>query len=170
MRRKESHSPRQIPHSAVLMRNDGGSDRHSNSAWTDILPAETNALPSVMSYNLKETSSYLGSSLTPTPEEQKGLLSNFDVEDRDNGEPPRYEDEEYAEPRERALLERRRIVRIAGGFVALVLGALFFAPTSGSWCSGMGGARRPTDPSGLLSNGTHEFKRTVLIVSFDGLR
>ena len=124
-----------------------------------------------MSYNLKGNpgSPYLDSHLNPAPEERKGLLSNFYVEDCDNDEPPRYEDEEYAKPRERALLRKRRITRIAGAFVALILGALFLAPMSRSRCGGMGIARRPTDPSKLLSNGTHEFKHTVLIVSFDGL-
>ena len=118
-----------------------------------------------MAYNLKEIQ---GSPSKPTPEERKGLLSNFDVDDRDNGEPPRYEDEEYAEPRERAPLQKRRILWIAGGLIALILGASFLAPLS-RMC-GMGATNRLTDPSRLLSNGTHEFKRTVLIVSIDGLR
>ena len=122
---------------------------------------------STMSYNLKETQ---GGSSKPTPEERKGLLSNFDVEDRDNGEPPRYEDEEYPEPRKHAPLRKKRIACIAGGFITLILGASFLVPLSRAWCCGMGAASRPTDPSKLLSNGTHEFKRTVLIVSIDGLR
>lgn len=122
-----------------------------------------------MSYSLKEIQSPRYSQdgpSGPTPEERKGLLSNFDVEDRDNGEPPRYEDEEYAEPRERTPLRKRRIAWIAGGLITLILGASFLRPLW-SWC-GMGS--RPTDPSKLLSNGTHEFKRTILIVSIDGLR
>ena len=106
----------------------------------------------------------------PTPEERKGLLSNFDVDDGDNEAPPRYEDEEYAEPRERTPLRKRKIACIAGGFIALILGASFLAPISRTLCRGMGATSRPTDPSKLLSNGTHEFKRTVLIVSIDGLR
>lgn len=105
-----------------------------------------------------------------TPEERKGLLSHFDVDDRDNGEPPRYEDEEYAEPRERTPLRKKRVAWIAGSFIALILGGSFLVPVSRAWCGGMGAASRPTDPSKLLSNGTHEFKRTVLIVSIDGLR
>ena len=120
-----------------------------------------------MSYNLKETQD---SSSKHTPEERKGLLSNFDVEDRDNSEPPRYEDEEYAEPRRHTPLRKKRIACIAGGFITLILGASFLVPLSRVWCGGMGGASRPTDPSKLLSNGTHEFKRTVLLVSIDGLR
>jgi hypothetical protein len=124
-----------------------------------------------MSYNLKGISHHSqGGPSKPTPEERKGLLSHFDVDDRDNGELPHYEDEEYAEPRERTPLQKRRIAWIAGGFIALILGASFLVPTLRMWCSGMGDASRPTDPSKLLSNGTHEFKRTVLIVSIDGLR
>lgn len=126
-----------------------------------------------MSYNLKDISAprYSQDGLSkPTPEERKGLLSNFDAEDHDNGEPPRYEDEEYAEPRGRSPLRKRSIAWIAGSFIALILGASFFVPMSRSWCSGMGSASRLPDPSKLLSNGTHDFKRTVLIVSIDGLR
>lgn len=125
-----------------------------------------------MSYSLKEIQAprySQGGPLRPTPEERKGLLSNFDAEDRDNGEPPRYEDEEHAEPRERTPLRKRRILWIAGGLIALILGASFLTPLSRTWC-GKGTTSRPTDPSKLLSNGTHEFKRTVLIVSIDGLR
>jgi len=126
-----------------------------------------------MSYNLNGTpaSPYSQDGPSkPIPEERKGLLSNFDVDDRDNGEPPRYEDEEYAEPRERTPLRKRRIALIAGGFIALILGASFLVPMSRIWSGGIGAASRPMDPSKLLSNGTHEFKRTVLIVSIDGLR
>ncbi|KAF9644291.1 Phosphodiest-domain-containing protein [Thelephora ganbajun] len=126
-----------------------------------------------MSYNLKETSVprySQGGPSKPTPEERKGLLSNFEVEDRDNGGPPRYEDEEYVTPRERTPLRKRRVAWIAGGFITLILGASFLVPMSRVWCGGMGAAGGPMDPSKLLSNGTHEFKRTVLIVSIDGLR
>ena len=104
------------------------------------------------------------------PEERKGLLSHFDIDDGDNGEPPRYEDEEYPEPRGRTPLQKRRIAWIAGGFIALIVGASFLVPMSRVLCGGMGVTSRPTDPSKLLSNGTHEFKRTVVIVSIDGLR
>jgi hypothetical protein len=106
----------------------------------------------------------------PTPEERKGLLSNFDAEEHDNGEPPHYEDEEYAEPRGRTPLQKRRIAWFAGSFIALILGATFIVPMSRGWCGGMASAERVTDPSRLLSNGTHDFKRTLLIVSIDGLR
>lgn len=120
-----------------------------------------------MSYNLKETQV---NSSKPTPEERKGLLSNFDVEDHDTAEPPHYEDEEYAELRKHTPLRKRKIACIAGGFITLILGASFLVPLSRVWCGGMCAASRPTDPSKLLSNGTHEFKPTVLIVSIDGLR
>ena len=106
----------------------------------------------------------------PTSEERKGLLSNFEVDDGDSGELPRYEDEEYAKPRERTPLRKRRIAGIAAGFIALIVGASFLAPLSRIWCGGMSAASRLTDPSKMLNNGTHEFKRTVLIVSIDGLR
>ena len=126
-----------------------------------------------MSYNLKRNSAppyLLGGALKPTPEERKGLLSNSDIGDCDNGEPPRYEDEEYAGPRERTPSRKKKIAGITGGFIALILWASFLVPTSRIWCGGMGTISRPADPSRLLSNGTHEFKRTVLIVSLDGFR
>jgi len=133
----------------------------------------TDSLSSAMSYDLNGTTipPYTKDGPSkPIPEERKGLLSNFEVDDGDNGGPPRYEDEEYAEPRERTPLRKRRIAWIAGGFIALILGASFLVPVSRAWCGGMGATSRPTDPSRLLSNGTHDFKRTVLIVSIDGLR
>lgn len=126
-----------------------------------------------MSYNLKETSVprfSQDSSSKHTPEERKGLLSNFDVEDRDSGELPHYEDEEYVSPRRYTPLQKGRIAWIAGGFIALILGATFLVPVSKSWCGGMGATNGMKDPSRLLNNGTHDFKRTVLIVSIDGLR
>ena len=129
--------------------------------------------PSAIPYNLNGTPTPpypQGSSLKSIPEERKGLLSNFDVDDGGNGEPPRYEDEEYANPRERTPLRGRKISCIAASFIALIVGASFLTPLSRTWCGGMGAANRLTDPSKLLSNGTHEFKRTVLIVSIDGLR
>ena len=104
------------------------------------------------------------------PEERKGLLSDFDTNNHDNGELSHYKDEEYTKPQEHALSRKRRIAGIAAGFVALILGAPFLVPTSKTWCGGMGATSRLTDPSKLLSNGTHEFKPTVLILSMDGLR
>ena len=126
-----------------------------------------------MSYNLTDTLAprYSQGGLSrPTPEERKGLLSNFEVDDHDNGDPPRYEDEEHVESRGRTPLRKRKIVCIAGSFIALILGASFLVPLSRMWCDGAGATSRLTDPSKLLSNGTHEFRRTVLIVSIDGLR
>ena len=126
-----------------------------------------------MSYDLDETPLPLQSQGGPSksiPEERKGLLSNFDIDDGDNGQPPRYEDEEYTEPRGRTPLRKKRIAGIAAGFITLIVGASFLVPLSRTWCGGICAASRPTDPSELLSNGTHEFKRTVLIVSIDGLR
>ena len=115
-----------------------------------------------MSYNPNGTPA---PSSKPTSEERKGLLSNFDVED--DGGPPRYGDEEYLGPRERSPLRKSTVPRIVSGFVALIIGIAFFLPMS-SWCGKM--ASRLMDPSRLLSNGTHDFKHTVLIVSIDGLR
>jgi len=126
-----------------------------------------------MAYDLKGTlvsHRLLNGSLKSTLEERKGLLSDFDAEDRENGELPRYEDEEYAKPRERVPFQKRRITRIAGSLIGLILGVAFLAPMSTMWCGGMGATSRPTDPSKFLSNGTHEFKQTVLIVSLDGFR
>jgi hypothetical protein len=48
----------------------------------------------------------------------------------------------------------------------LIIGAFTFMVLCGS----PGQKRRPTTSSILRSNGTHEFKPTVLIVSIDGLR
>ncbi|KAF9646033.1 Phosphodiest-domain-containing protein [Thelephora ganbajun] len=105
-----------------------------------------------------------------TLREREGLSSNFDVEGYDNSEPPHYEDEEYTRSRERVSLRKSTIARVARGCVALILGASFLMPISRIWRSRMGATSRLTDPSRLLSNGTHEFRRTVLIVSIDGLR
>jgi hypothetical protein len=63
----------------------------------------------------------------------------------------------------------RRRVAIVGGALVLLLISAAFAPA----LLGRGRARRPTPPvhgGDLQSNGTHDFRRTVLIVSIDGLR
>lgn len=110
----------------------------------------------------------LGGPLKPTPEERNGLLLNSDIYDRYGAEPSRHEEKEHDEPRERTTPSQNG--RVARGFAAFILGVLLLAQVSRTWCGGAGATGRPTDPSQLLSNGTHEFKRTVLIVSIDGLR
>ena len=135
--------------------------------------SETTTQSPAMSHNLEEIPIPRFSQddpLNSTSEERKGLLSNFDIEDNDNGEPPRYEDQEYVGPRGRTPLRKRRVAWIASGLIGVILGAFFLVPLSGSWCRGMGATSGVTDPSRLLSNGTQDFKRTVLIVSIDGLR
>ena len=130
-------------------------------------------LSSAMAYNLKGTPvshCLLDGSLKSTLEEHKGLLLNFDTEDQENGELPCYEDEEYTKPQERILFQKRRIVWIAGGFIGLILSVAFLAPMLTMWCGRMGAARRPMDPSKFLSNGTHKFKQTVLIMSLNGFQ
>ena len=60
-----------------------------------------------------------------------------------------------------------------GGLPGLLEASLLFLvprPTLEDLGAGMSAASRLMDPSKMLSNGTHEFKRTVLIVSIDGLR
>lgn len=129
------------------------------------------SLSSTMSYNPKEipVTRHLSNDSSETiPEERKGLFSNFDSGDCDNGELPHYGDGEY--PRKRNPLHMNMFVEIARDFIFLILGAVFLVPMWRSWCARMGTANHLTDPSRLLSNGTHEFKRTVLIVSIDGLR
>jgi len=125
-----------------------------------------------MSYDPEGTVSYYSRDQPGkhTPEERKGLLSNFDVGDRRGDKPPSYEDEEHAGPRGRSSSPKKIISCITGGLIALILGVSFLSPMSRIWGGGMGSGGRATDPSGLLSNGTHEFKRTVLIVSIDGFR
>jgi hypothetical protein len=123
-----------------------------------------------MSHNSKETlvPRYLrNGTLKATSEERKGLLSNLDAEDS-GGEPPRYEDEKYPR-RKRAPLRKNIVARVLGGLVALILGTVFLVLMSKSWCCRICTGRL-RDPSRLVNNGTHEFKRTVLIISIDGLR
>jgi hypothetical protein len=126
-----------------------------------------------MSNNLKGTlvprSSQIDSSKTMSGE-RKGLLSGFDAGDNDNGEPPRLGDEECPGPRGRSPLRKSMIVGMARGFVALILGVMLFVPMSRSLCNRISAASKLAGTSRLLSNGTYEFERTVLIVSIDGLR
>ena len=124
-----------------------------------------------MSRNLKETLASCHLEREITPEEHEGLLSEFDAEDCDNGKQLRYADEEcpgFQEHNPSRL--KSTIVGIVRNFVILILGTAFLVPVARWWWGGMGDASQWTYPSRLLSNGTHEFKRTVLIVSIDGLR
>ena len=110
-------------------------------------------------------------SLKPIPIERKGPSSNPDIEARGNSQlPPRYKHEEYPWTQGRTSLRRSTVAHVARSFIALILMVAFLVSMPRSWCGRMGFASKLTDTSRLLSNGTHEFKRTVLIVSFDGLR
>ena len=110
-------------------------------------------------------------SLKPIPIERKGLSSNPDIEARGNSElPPRYKHEGYPWTQGRTSLRRSTVANVARGFIAFILMGTFLVSMPRSWCGRIGFASKLTDTSRLLSNGTHEFKRTVLIVSFDGLR
>jgi hypothetical protein len=64
---------------------------------------------------------------------------------------------------------KKRILAITGaGFIALLLVAYF-----GPAIARIGTGKKPADPGmdgDLQWNGTHHFKRTVLMVSIDGLR
>ena len=136
-------------------------DRHASSAReSHVLPPQW--VPNTTLYPRRPLETY--------PEESKGLSPNFDVDDRGSGELPHYKDGEYPESRERTPLQKGRVRWIIGVFVASILVASFHAQMLRNWCAGMGVMNRPTNPSKLLSNGTHEFKLTVLIVSIDGLR
>ena len=90
------------------------------------------------------------------PEERKGLLSTDD--DYDDGP----EDNSDVKP-----WKRKKIVFTAFIFIALLItGVIARALLRTTRPS----PRHPFTGTVLRSNGTHEFKRTVLIVSIDGLR
>lgn len=113
-----------------------------------------------MAYNPRATTKNL-EEIPLDAEERKGLLSNSDHEDV----LPQYEDHDFSESKPDPS-RKRRIAIIAAGFVTLLLGAAIVRPLSRMAC-----VYNPTStPHQLLSNGTHDFKRTVLIVSIDGLR
>lgn len=68
---------------------------------------------------------------------------------------------------------RKHLAIIAIVFVVLLLGAALIPPYFARSEGGKGGGAHPNSQfvgSELRSNGTHDFKRTVLIVSIDGLR
>ena len=90
------------------------------------------------------------------PEERKGLLSTTD-DDYDDGP----EDHSDAKP-----WKRKKIVFTAFIFIALLITGVIARALLRTRPS----PRHPFTGTVLRSNGTHEFKRTVLIVSIDGLR
>jgi hypothetical protein len=87
-------------------------------------------------------------------DERQGLLS---------GEPA-----EEAELPEHPLRKKRILALIGAGFITLLLAAVFGPPLLRA--SRNGKARYPVPGEQLQSNGTHDFRRTVLLVSIDGLR
>lgn len=101
---------------------------------------------------------------TVEAEERKGLLSqDDDPYDHDSFE----EDDDTRQQTRTRAWSRTRIASVAIALIGLLVTGTFartvlFAKSS-----------RPPAPyseTALHSNGTHEFKRTVLIVSIDGLR
>ena len=90
------------------------------------------------------------------PEERKGLLSTDD--DYDDGP----EDHSDAKP-----WKRKKIVFTAFIFIALLITGIIARALLRTTRPS---PRHPFTGTVLRSNGTHEFKRTVLIVSIDGLR
>lgn len=104
--------------------------------------------------------SYKNTKNTKLPDddaERQGLLS---------GEPvsPDALDDEPTQPR-----SRRTVAFAAGGIILLLLGAAF-GPAFLRMVDKPKESKPPVTGGDLHSNGTHEFKRTVLIVSIDGLR
>jgi len=94
-------------------------------------------------------------------EERKGLLSNSDHDDV----LPQYEDHDFSGSKQGSS-RKKRIAIIAAGFITLLLGAAIVRPLSRTICI----HSTTAVPHQLLSNGTHDFKKTVLIVSIDALR
>lgn len=94
------------------------------------------------------------------PEERKALLHNAedDVEDTSS-----FESTE-SHPRSST---RRRIAITAAAFIALLITGTLARTVL---FSGFSPLKAPVYLLGLPSNGTEAFKRTVLIVSIDGLR
>lgn len=102
-------------------------------------------------------------------EERKALIS---PEERHSDGAKRYDEEETEEipPPRRS----RRCLVFSGVFFSLLLLSIaipyrrLFPDSDGG--EGEGKTRLSLQTEGLLSNGTHEFKKTALIVSIDGLR
>lgn len=97
-----------------------------------------------------KSSTYIELSETGGGEERKGLLSGLATS-------------EYDEPWFKKSWSPRSIGLAASTLIFLLLGALF-----GPALVRPGHYSRPL--SSLQTNGTHVFKKTVLIVSIDGLR
>ena len=95
-------------------------------------------------------------------EEKKGLLASSLAEQDD--------DLEFSTPKDRSqhvekVVSRRKLTCIAASFIALlVTGTLARTALFG------GPNQRQAVYYDLQSNGTHQFKPTVLLVSIDGLR
>jgi hypothetical protein len=113
-------------------------------------------------YNPKVTmKKSLGSDI-PMDEEREGLLSHSEDEDGLS----QCEDLEHIEnltPKRRTF--RRNTVLFAVGLIIALVGSYTLSPTIIKMCSSSS-----TNLPVLLSNGTHDFQRTVLLVSIDGLR
>lgn len=98
--------------------------------------------------------------LSASPDERRSLLSNSDV----------VSDAAHTEfkeqPTPHALSSKKRNWRFAGSSILLSL--IFVTTVFGLWPHTRYGARSGRDA--LYSNGTHEFKKTVLMISIDGFR
>lgn len=130
-----------------------------------IANSETTSTQVAMAYNPKITMKNSGNSEIPLDdEERKGLLSNSDREDV----LPQYEDHDFTQPEHRSNAQKKGIIAAAAGIITLLLCAAVVRPLSRTLCTYYPSSG--TSDSELLSNGTHDFKRTVLMVSIDGLR
>lgn len=69
-----------------------------------------------------------------------------------------------------ARRKRRRIYTLAGVLALLLVGGFFARPLLSDKPPGSKDEDDIKDPHALLSNGTHEYRKTVLLVSIDGLR
>ncbi|EMD40100.1 hypothetical protein CERSUDRAFT_122188 [Gelatoporia subvermispora B] len=94
-------------------------------------------------------------------EERKALLAHHDEEHLLH--------EELVQPSSPSKWHRTAIKGAGVAFVVLLVGAIFSRPLMRT----LGLTPRPSldfDECGLRNNGTHDFKKTTLIVSIDGLR
>lgn len=101
----------------------------------------------------------------------KLALGDYDLEERKallpsgSGEPDNLEDNQDIEDKDG--WSSRKITLTALVLIILLITGAF---TLMGLCGSPGRKRQPAASSTLRSNGTHEFKPTVLIVSIDGLR